>query len=58
VPCHAVIEVDAGAGLIDSFRDYVDLGPWRETIAPALERWKSRNEVGTTDHDDGANTIG
>jgi limonene-1,2-epoxide hydrolase len=59
VRCHAVIEVDTGTGLIDWFRDYVDLGPWREAIKPALERWRSRNEVDTTDHDDvGANTIG
>lgn len=56
-PCHGVFEVDETAGLITSFRDYVDLGPWRADLAAALERWAA-------DHGDegsgepGANTIG
>ena len=38
VACHAVIEVDETRGLITSFRDYVDLTPWRHDIALAIEK--------------------
>ena len=35
VACNGVLEVDH-TGLISAFRDYVDLGPWRELIGPVL----------------------
>ena len=38
VPCHCVAEVDEEAGVITAFRDYVDLGRWRDTIGDALTR--------------------
>jgi len=38
VPCHCVAEVDALAGVITEFRDYVDVGLWRETLGDALTR--------------------
>ena len=38
VECNAVIEVDLLTGLIREFRDYVDLGVWRERLGGVLER--------------------
>ena len=38
VPCHCVAEIDESAGVITAFRDYVDLGRWRETLGDALTR--------------------
>ncbi|MBP2366542.1 nuclear transport factor 2 family protein [Pseudonocardia parietis] len=35
VACNGVLETEP-SGLISSFRDYVDLGPWRELIGPVL----------------------
>ena len=36
VPCHCVVEVDLVAQKITAFRDYVDIGKWRETLGNAL----------------------
>ncbi|GAA1866524.1 hypothetical protein GCM10009836_53660 [Pseudonocardia ailaonensis] len=36
IECHGVLEVDPGTGLITAFRDYVDLGVWRERLGDAL----------------------
>jgi limonene-1,2-epoxide hydrolase len=36
VPCHCVVEVDLAAQQISAFRDYVDIGKWRETLGNAL----------------------
>lgn len=38
IECNAVIEVDPGTGLILEFRDYVDLGVWRERLGEVLDR--------------------
>jgi limonene-1,2-epoxide hydrolase len=38
VCCNGVVTVDLDRGLVRSFRDYVDLGEWRERIAPVLQR--------------------
>lgn len=38
VPCHCVAEIDEHAGVITAFRDYVDLGRWRDTLGDALTR--------------------
>jgi limonene-1,2-epoxide hydrolase len=38
VECNAVVEVDPDTGLIREFRDYVDLGVWRERLRGALDR--------------------
>lgn len=38
IECNAVIEVDPGTGLIVEFRDYVDLGVWRERLSGVLDR--------------------
>lgn len=56
IRCHGVFEVDETRGLITAFRDYVDLGPWRAEIAPAIDRWRARRDS----HDDqrGSNTMG
>ncbi|CAB4872036.1 unannotated protein [freshwater metagenome] len=58
VACHAVIEVDEARGLITSFRDYVDLTPWRAEVVPVLERWMARQAGNDPAHDRGSNTIG
>lgn len=58
VACHAVIEVDETRGLITSFRDYVDLAPWRAEVVPILERWLARQDGNDPTHDHGSNTIG
>jgi limonene-1,2-epoxide hydrolase len=36
VPCHCVVEVDLATQQITAFRDYVDIGKWRETLGNAL----------------------
>ncbi len=36
VACNGVFELDPEEGVITEVRDYVDLGPWRATIAPVL----------------------
>ena len=36
VHCHCVVEVDLAAQQITAFRDYVDIGKWRETLGNAL----------------------
>ncbi|NWJ72634.1 nuclear transport factor 2 family protein [Pseudonocardia sp. ICBG1122] len=36
VACNGVLEVDEG-GAISAFRDYVDLGPWRDLIGRVLD---------------------
>ena len=36
VPCHCVVEVDMVAQKITAFRDYVDIGKWRETLGNVL----------------------
>jgi limonene-1,2-epoxide hydrolase len=38
IECNAVAEVDPGSGLITQFRDYVDLGVWRERLGGVLDR--------------------
>ena len=35
-PCCGVYVVDPGSGLITEVRDYVDLGPWRASLAGVL----------------------
>jgi limonene-1,2-epoxide hydrolase len=37
VPCHCVAEVDAPSGLITEFRDYLDLGMWRQSLGSVLD---------------------
>jgi limonene-1,2-epoxide hydrolase len=37
IECNAVIHVDPGTGLITEFRDYVDLGVWRERLGGVLD---------------------
>lgn len=37
-PCCGVFVVDPDTGLLDEVRDYVDLGPWRASIADVLTR--------------------
>jgi limonene-1,2-epoxide hydrolase len=34
--CCGVFVVDPASGLLAEVRDYVDLGPWRERLAPVL----------------------
>jgi limonene-1,2-epoxide hydrolase len=36
VACNGVVEVDVDTGLIDAFRDYVDLGEWRARLGGVL----------------------
>lgn len=50
VCCNGIVTVDREQGLVRSFRDYVDLGEWRERIAPVLQR---RAERQTDSHDAG-----
>ncbi|HEX3956546.1 MAG TPA: nuclear transport factor 2 family protein [Trebonia sp.] len=38
IECNAVVRVDPGTGLIEEFRDYVDLGLWRERLGGVLDR--------------------
>lgn len=38
IECNAVIKVDPGAAVILEFRDYVDLGVWRERLGGVLDR--------------------
>jgi limonene-1,2-epoxide hydrolase len=38
IECNAVVEVDPSSGLITQFRDYVDLGVWRERLGGVLDR--------------------
>jgi limonene-1,2-epoxide hydrolase len=38
IECNAVVEVDPRSGLIEEFRDYVDLGLWRERLGGVLDR--------------------
>ena len=38
VACHGVALVDTAHGVITEFRDYVDLGPWREALGDVLAR--------------------
>ena len=57
VRCHGVFEVDETRQLITALRDYVDLGPWRTVIAPALEEWRAGQSVHEAAHRD-PNTIG
>lgn len=57
VRCHGVFEVDEALGLITGLRDYVDLGPWRSQIAPALEAWRA-GQTGTDATHRDPNTIG
>lgn len=33
IECNGVAEIDTEAGLLTAFRDYVDLGVWRERLA-------------------------
>lgn len=33
IECNGVAEIDTAAGLLTAFRDYVDLGVWRERLA-------------------------
>ncbi len=35
-PCNGVVEVDPDTGLITAFRDYVDLGVWRDRLGAVL----------------------
>lgn len=58
VACHGVFEVDAARGVITSFRDYVDLTPWRAEVTPALERWLAHGVDEGRTHDRGSKTIG
>ena len=53
VCCNGVVTVDRRRGLVRSFRDYVDLGEWRERIAPVLERRAGDPSAAAADgHDD------
>ena len=36
VPCHCVAEVNTQTAEITDFRDYVDIGRWRDTLGDAL----------------------
>ncbi len=45
VACNGVLEVD-GRGAISDFRDYVDLGPWRELIGPVLAAARRKDGCG------------
>lgn len=38
IECNAVVRVDPSTGLIEEFRDYVDLGVWRERLGGVLDR--------------------
>ena len=38
IECNGVADVDTGTGLITAFRDYVDLGVWRERLGDVLAR--------------------
>lgn len=38
VACHCVAQVDTARGVITEFRDYVDLGRWRETLGGVLTK--------------------
>lgn len=38
IECNGVVEVDEPSGLITAFRDYVDLGVWRQRLGGVLDR--------------------
>ena len=43
--CNGVITVDVATGLVDSVRDYVDLGEWRARSAPVLATMAQRSPI-------------
>jgi limonene-1,2-epoxide hydrolase len=45
IECNGVAEVDPGTGLITAFRDYVDLGVWRERLGDVLLRDAYQREM-------------
>ena len=49
VSCNGIIDVD-GAGLVQSVRDYVDLGEWRARVQPVLDRLATRVPADVVDH--------
>jgi limonene-1,2-epoxide hydrolase len=42
VRCNGVFTVDPATGLVSSVRDYVDLGEWRDRLAPVLDAMARR----------------
>ena len=50
VPCNGVFRVDPVTRTVCALRDYVDLGEWRRSVAPAMTRLTDRSPAEVVSH--------